>query len=222
MRMRLMIGALVVATAAGFMLSGAGWAQAQTQGEPKTANSSAAAPAKKAKSAPKSTVVYIDLQEILRRSKAGRSLRPLVEKWRAGIEKAEGSANREAKKKQTDLVNQRGLLAPEAYAQRVRKAQSEVAAAGQKIQDMRREADRKLTLGRNQVLAAVQEITVKLAREQGYVIVLLKSQTFIASQHLNITAFVLKELDKRMTKVNAAALAANPKAAAGRPVAKPR
>ena len=77
------------------------------------------------KSLPKSllTVAVIDVQRIIRESLATKSMRPQLEKLQSSYEKEFKRKEQELRKANRDLIGQRVILSPEAYAERRRELQ---------------------------------------------------------------------------------------------------
>ncbi len=147
------------------------------------------------------TIAVIQYQRILREAKAMKSIRPQREKLRADFEQAIRDEERKLRAAERELVNQRSILSPEAYAQRRRQLGERVKEAQRKASAKKREIERALDIAMAEVRGMRQKITAAIAKERSVSLVLPGSMVVLFEQKYDITKEVLRRLDEQLPSV---------------------
>ena len=147
------------------------------------------------------SIGVVDVQMILRNSKASKSVRPQVEKLRKDYQDSVREREAELRKASQELQRQRAILSPQAFAkrrgayeERARKAQVDFQNRKRRLDDAYSTAMR--AVHRSMVIAAA-----KVAEEREFDVVLPKSLVLLADQKLDITTEVLRRVDETLPSI---------------------
>jgi outer membrane protein len=159
---------------------------------------SSPAPAEKL---PKAIIAVLDFQLVMRESVAAKDISRQIKVYRQryqGEIKGQEDALREEERK---LKQQRAVLTPQSFEQKRQEFERKVIAVQRSVQDRSRQLDRSLNLALNKVQKAMLPIIAKLTKNEGYNVVVDKSQVLFAKKSLDITEVVITELDKSLPTV---------------------
>jgi len=149
--------------------------------------------------APKIAILNVD--QLMRESLASKSIRSQLEERRAAfqgdIEKRE-KALREADQQ---MVQQRAVLSPDAFAERQKEFQKQVADTQRYVQNLKRHLDKGFADAMREVEKEIADVAQSVAKEKGMNIVLTRNMVVYAVPALDITESVLSRLDKKLPKV---------------------
>ena len=148
-----------------------------------------------------SKILILNLEEVRRSSDAVKNIRNQIENFRKGYqadiekeEKALRSANQE-------LVKKRTILSPEAFAKERRLFEQRVVAVQKLVQKRKRQLDKAKMKAMREVEQHMNGIVSDIAKNLKASLVLRRSDIILAARELDITALVLKRLNKELTKV---------------------
>lgn len=147
------------------------------------------------------TFAVIQYQQILRNAKATKSIRPQREKLRADFEQAIRDEERKLRAAERELVNQRSILSPEAYAQRRQQLERRAKEAQRKASGKKREIERALATAMTKVRQNLRKITGAIAKERSVSLVLPGSTVILFERKYDISKEVLKRLDEQLPSV---------------------
>jgi len=147
------------------------------------------------------TIAVIQYQRILREAKATKSIRPQREKLRADFEQAIRDEERKLRAAERELVNQRSILSPEAYAQRRQHLGERAKEAQRKASAKKREIERALAVAMTKVRGNLRKITAAIAKERSVSLVLPGSTVILFEKKYDITKEVLRRLDEQLPSV---------------------
>lgn len=147
------------------------------------------------------TFAVIQYQQILRNAKATKSIRPQREKLRADFEQAIRDEERKLRAAERELVNQRSILSPEAYAQRRQQLERRAKEAQRKASGKKREIERALAIAMTKVRRNLRKITAAIAKERSVSLVLPGSTVILFERKYDISKEVLKRLDEQLPSV---------------------
>ena len=137
----------------------------------------------------------------MRESLASKSIRGQLEKKRAAyqvdIAKRE-KALREAGQK---MAQQRAVLSPDAFAERQKEFQKQVADTQRYVQNLKRQLDKGFADAMRKVEKMIAEVATAVAKQKGKNIVLTRNMVVYAVPTLDITKAVLAQLDKKLPTV---------------------
>lgn len=152
-----------------------------------------------AQQTPKTAV--IDVQALMRDSAAAKSIRVQVDQKRSGYREEISAKENELRAADQNLAQQRTVLSPEAFAERQRQFQKQVADVQRLVQTRNRQLDQGLAQAMQEVEKTIAKIGSEIAREKGLDMILAKNMVIYAAASFDITAEVLRRLDRQLPTV---------------------
>lgn len=147
-------------------------------------------------------VVVVDIQKIMRESTAAKSVRTQLESkqkaYQAEIKKKEEAMQKEEK----SLAGQRATLSPDAFEKKVKDFRKKATKMQKDVQKKKSALDRGFEKALNNIQDVVNEIITELAKEKAFHMAIPSGQLLYAEDGMDITADVLKRLNKKLPKVN--------------------
>ena len=143
----------------------------------------------------------VDVQKVLRDSKASKSIRPTIDKMRKEFQKQVSEQEQRLRQVEQELSRQRAILAPEAFAKKRRTFSEQARVAQKSVQKRRRELDRAFNETKNEILKSLIVVAQEVATEKKLNILIEKRFVFISAKKLDVTDEIIKRLDKRLPKV---------------------
>lgn len=143
----------------------------------------------------------INLQKVLREAAATKTIRPQIENLKKSYEKQFKKFEKELRATDQDLQKQRSILSPEAYTSKRKAFKQRVNSLQREVQTVQRLLDR---AGRNalgKVHRAFDEIRTQVAKEKSLHFIFPRSGLLHVDPRFDITADVLKRLNKRLPSV---------------------
>jgi outer membrane protein len=156
---------------------------------------------------PTTVAAVIDYQRILRDAAAARSIREQIEARRKAYQEEISKEEQRLHAADKEFAKQRSVLSPEAFAEKRREFEQDVAEVQRMVQNRRRELDRMSAAALNEVKEALIEIVTSIAEDRGFNLVLPSSELLFFSRSLDLTEEVLAKLDARLPQVRLSALA---------------
>jgi outer membrane protein len=156
---------------------------------------------------PATVAAVIDYQRILRDAAAARSIREQIETRRKVYQEEISKEEQRLHAADKEFAKQRSVLSPEAFAEKRREFEQDVAEVQRMVQERRRELDRMSAAALNQVKEALIEIVTSIAEERGFNLVVPSSEVLFFSRSLDLTEEVLAKLDARLPQVRLSELA---------------
>jgi outer membrane protein len=156
---------------------------------------------------PTTVAAVIDYQRVLRDAAAARSIRQQIEARRKVYQEEISKEEQRLHEADKEFAKQRSVLSPEAFAEKRREFEQDVAEVQRMVQKRRRELDRISAAALNEVKEALIEIVTSIAEERGFNLVLPTSEVLFFSRSLDLTEEVLAKLDARLPQVPLSALA---------------
>jgi outer membrane protein len=154
-----------------------------------------------ADSLPPAVAAVIDYQRILREAKAARAIRDQVESRRKLYQDEIAKQEQRLHEADKELARQRGILSAEAFSERRRAFESEVAAVQRMAQERRRQLDQAAAAALNNVRSAMIEVVGELAQSRGFNLVLPTSGLLLFSPSIDLTNDTLAQLDQKLPNV---------------------
>ena len=150
---------------------------------------------------PETRVGVIDIQAILRDSKAAQSLREQVDKETRKYRDQWVKRRDRIKDMQQDLERQRGLLSQDAFDKKYREWEKEATAFNREVKGREDE----LTLASNEALSLLNEDLLKIIQQlklkSNINLVVGRSQILIMDDKMDLTPHALQALDKARPKI---------------------
>ena len=156
---------------------------------------------------PTTIAAVIDYQRILRDAAAARSIREQIEARRKAYQEEISKEEQRLHEADKEFAKQRSVLSPEAFAEKRREFEQDVAEVQRMVQERRRELDRMSAAALNEVKEALIEIVTSIAEERGFNLVLPSSEVLFFARSLDLTEEVLAKLDARLPQVQLSAVA---------------
>ena len=162
-----------------------------------------AAPADEAQAQklPPTVAAVIDYQRILRDAAAARSIRGQIEVRRKAYQEEISKEEQRLHEADKEFAKQRSLLTAEAFTEKRREFEQEVAEVQRLVQERRRELDNVAAVALNQVKEALIEVVTSIADERGFNLVLPSSEVLFFARRIDLTEEVLAKLDSRLPDV---------------------
>lgn len=147
------------------------------------------------------SIAVLDVERVLRQSKAGQSLHSQIDQVRARNQAKDREAEDTLIAEDRQLQAQRAVLSAEAFAKRSQELQSELNRQRQAFEERRRRFQAAVDEAWFEIRAALLEVTGKIAEERQIDVVVSQSSTALMSKELNISEEVLAQLDAKLTAV---------------------
>lgn len=156
-------------------------------------------------------MAVVDVQEIVKQSKAATKLRDQLDAQKNSLQKDLSKEEDGLRDQEKELADKRGVLSADAFEQKRRDFQDKVAAFQKKVQERSRDLDQKFASGSSQVRKTMLEAVADVAEKNGYTVVFSRADLLIFDKTLDITDQVLKIVDQKLPEIKpeAAAPAAN-------------
>ncbi len=159
----------------------------------------AAAPALSTELPPKgTTVVFFDVEAVMRTSTAMQNVNTQAERQRSALQADATRQEGELRKAEEELSNQRNVLSADAFSQRRRDFENRVATVQQQLQTRRRNLEQNYSDTSAKVQQALTESVIEVMNEQEYQMVLPNTFIFVARSALDISGEVVRRLNRRM------------------------
>ncbi len=158
-------------------------------------------PSTLAQKIPAPAIGILDDRRLLSESAAAKSIRPQIERLRKEYQREIRDRESALRKAEQDLLGQRAILAPDAFAKRRREFELRARKAQQEVQIRKRAIDRALAVAMNKIRISFLKIAKNVATENKINIVMAKSAVLMSMNNLEITAETMKRLNKQLPKV---------------------
>lgn len=161
-----------------------------------------AAPSAWAQATPSAAVVLVvDIQRIMRDSKAAKTIRSQVNDQREKFQAEFAEREKKLREEEQALARQRTILTAEVFQQKAKEFQGRIAEVQRDAQGRRQEVEAALNRALQDIRAVLVNIVGKMADEQKATVVLPKVSVFLVDKKLEITEDVLQRLDAELPKV---------------------
>jgi Skp family chaperone for outer membrane proteins len=155
----------------------------------------------KAQEIPVPKIGVIDVQKILRDSKAAKSIRPEFDKMRKAFQKQVSEQEQQLRQAEQELTRQRAILAPEAFSQKRRSFSEEARRAQNSVKERRRQLDRAFKDTKNEILKNLVMVARQVSEAKKLNMLLEKRFVFLSAKTMDVTNEVIARLDKRLPKL---------------------
>lgn len=147
------------------------------------------------------TVAVLNVQQVMRQSKAGQSLQDQIDQVHAANLERDRKADEALRAEDQALQAQRAVLSAEAFAQKRKELQSRLAVQRQEFNERRQRFQASVDKAWFEIRGAMLEITVEIAAEREIDVVVTQASTALMTKDLNITKEVLARLDQKLSAV---------------------
>jgi Skp family chaperone for outer membrane proteins len=150
---------------------------------------------------PPATAAVIDYQRVMREAKAAQSIRNQVEARRVRYQEEIAAEEARLLEADRELARQRSILETEAFNERRKAFEEEVAQVQRFVQERRQQLDDVSAMALGEVREAVIQVVGQLADERGFNLVLPSAGVLLFSPQIDITDQVLDRLDTQLPDV---------------------
>jgi outer membrane protein len=154
-----------------------------------------------AQAVPPAYIVVVDYLLIQQQSLAMNDLKVQIEQRREVYQERINLQEQELRAVDQELVRQQSILAADAFAQKRREFEAQVAEVQRGVQARKRELDQAFDFGLKEFEREVINIIAELSAAHGYNLVLSRQQIVFANNDLNISQQVLELLNQRLSRV---------------------
>ncbi len=144
---------------------------------------------------------YVDVQKVIRDSKAGRDLNRQIKTYSDNVAKKVRPEQERLEREQKELTRQQNVLSPAAFRQKENSFREKVVKFQQKMQG----ENQKLQRGGQETLSEVETVLAAIYKEllekHNLELILNRSVILNASEDLDLTPEVIELLDVRLSSV---------------------
>lgn len=159
-----------------------------------------AAPAPEAKiSAP--VVIVVDTTRIQRNSLAAKAISAQRDQYQQQFQNEFETARKRLQQEEAELSKQKAVLGPQAFEERARAFNEEVAAFQRRYQAAIRALEKSTATALNELQKVTIEATSEVASEMGAGLVLHKQNVFLHDERMDVTDMVIERVNKRLPAV---------------------
>jgi Skp family chaperone for outer membrane proteins len=158
----------------------------------------------KAQEKANSVLAVIDVQRVIRESLSTKSIGPQLKKIKRTYTDEVERQEKELRAADRKLAGQRAILSPDAYAEKRKEFQRKAGGAQRTLQARKRIIDQAIGKSMRKIHRAISEVTTEIAKERSIGLVLPRASVFYREKGYDITAEVLKRLNKRLPTVSVA------------------
>lgn len=149
-------------------------------------------------------VAVLDVQQIMRDSKAAKTMQAELEKRATAFDAEITQKEKALRTADQQLAAQRSTLSEADYQKKRDELQKQVEQFTKDVQARRQQITKLRGNGLTQIRKALSEILQEIAKSKGITLVLSKSQVLLSANAYDITAETLKKLDAKLPAVKLA------------------
>lgn len=150
---------------------------------------------------PAATAAVIDYQRVMREASAAESIRVQIEARRLRYQSEIAEEEQRLVEADRELASQRSILSTEAFNERRRTFEEDVAEVQRMLQTRRQQLDDVAAMAMSEVREAVIQVVGELAEQRGFNLVLPSANVLLFSPQIDITDEVLDALDASLPDV---------------------
>ena len=150
---------------------------------------------------PTPKIGVVDVQRVLRESKASKSVRPEIDRMRKAFQAQVSKQEQQLRQVEQELNRQRAILAPEAFAQKRRTFSEDARKAQNAVQKRRRDLDRAFNATKNEILKNLIVVAQAVAEAKKLNMLVEKRFVFLSAKTMDVTGEIIARLDKRLPTV---------------------
>ena len=150
---------------------------------------------------PSATAAVIDYQRVMREAQAAESIRVQIEARRLRYQSEIALEEQRLVEADRELARQRSILSTEAFNERRKTFEEDVAEVQRMLQTRRQQLDDVAAMAMSEVREAVIQVVGELAEQRGFNLVLPSANVLLFSPQIDITDEVLDQLDRNLPDV---------------------
>ena len=148
------------------------------------------------------SILVIDIEKIANESLAGKDMQLKIQKQQKKIQSQIEEKKAELTKKAQKLQEKKSSLPPKEFEEKANNLQNEIMVLDGKFQEDIEDLQKQQQNASQVIIDKVKEISAKIAKKHGSIMVVASNSVFYADDNINITSEVIKSLDKDFPKVN--------------------
>lgn len=160
-----------------------------------------APPRADAQTVPAPVVIVVDIQQIQQEAAAYKAIQSQLDAQRDVYQKEIAAQEEKLRGADQELARQRTILSQEAFAQKRREFDQQVADIQRSVQVRKRTLDQAYAEAVGQVRKALLQIVADVAGERKANIVLARQQVLVVEESLDVTKLVMERLNKALPTV---------------------
>lgn len=145
-------------------------------------------------------IVVVDIKRIMKESSAALDANSQLEKKRKEYQSQITSEENKLKQAEEDLVKQKNILSKEAMSKKQKEFIDKINNVRSDVQKKKINLDNAYKNALNDIQSSVVSIIEELSEEQGFNMAVPTSQLIYADKDMDISAEVLKRLNKKLPK----------------------
>lgn len=146
-------------------------------------------------------IAVVDIQALLKDSKAAVSIEKQVSGMRTSFQAEVEKAEKDLRTKEQSILAEREKLSEADLKTKVEGFQKDVAAGQKKIQDRKAALDKSVSDALNKLRGEIVKVVADIGEKQNLDLVLARTDVVIVDKSLDITADVLKRIDTTLPDV---------------------
>ena len=150
---------------------------------------------------PAAIAVVVDYTRILKDSKAAKSIRDQIDARRKVFQDQISKEEKRLYDAEKDLTKQRSVLSQDAFAEKRKAFEADVANVQRGAQDRRRQLDQVGAAAFVQVRNSLVDVVTALQSQRGFNLVLPSTAVLLFSPQIDLTDDVMTQLDKKLPSV---------------------
>lgn len=155
-----------------------------------------------AKAQESTTIAVVDVRSLMSESDAAKNIQKQVTKLRDKFQAEYTKVEKELREKQKKLAEEHAESSQEEFAKKRQAFEAEFIAARNRLQKSKRDLDEAVTEAMNELQTHILNIVAKESEAKGYTLVLSRQNVVIASNDIDITPDVLKQLNDTVKKID--------------------
>ncbi len=161
----------------------------------------AGGPSAMAQQAEPAMLAIIDVQKVLRESVAVKSLTAKIEEQRNKYQGELRAQEETLRTADQELARQRTILSSDAYAQKRKDLEQQVATLQRQVQERKKGLDQLFGQGMSQVQNELANVAKEIAEERGIDLIISRAAVVIVKPKFDISSEALTRLNARLTTV---------------------
>lgn len=146
-------------------------------------------------------IAVVDIQALLKDSKAAKSIEKQISTMRTGFQAEVEKAEKDLRSKEQAILAERDKLSEEQLKTKVEAFQKDVTASQKKVQDRKTALDKSVSEALNKLRGEIVKVVADIGDKQNLDLVLARTDVVIVDKTLDITAEVLKRIDSTLPDV---------------------
>lgn len=161
-----------------------------------------ATPARAADEHKNLAIAVVDIQALLRDSKAAQSIESQLATIRKNFQTEVETEEKKLRDQEKAIMDQKASLKEEELKTKVQAFQKEVQASQKKVQDKKAKLDKALATAIGKLRTAIVKDVAEIGEKNNLDMVLARTDVVIVSKDLDITAQVLERINKDLPSVS--------------------